>query len=65
MKVLFRLKGGQQGEQLLNLNFSDYPDEHGDDGENAQKMSENEKETDKAASNSKVNAERICRVRWN
>lgn len=57
MKVLFHLKGGQQGELLLNLIFSDYPDGHGDDGENARKMPENEKETDKAVSNSDVNAE--------
>ncbi len=57
MKVLFHLKGGQQGELLLNLIFPDYPDGHGDDGENAQKMPENEKETDKAVSNSDVNAE--------
>ena len=56
MKVLFHLKGGQQGELLLNLIFPDYPDGHGDDGENAQKMSENEKETDKAVSNSDINA---------
>lgn len=57
MKVLFHLKGGQQGELLLNLIFPDYPDGHGDDGENAQKMPENEKETDKAVSNSDINAE--------
>ena len=57
MKVLFHLKGGQQGELLLNLIFSDYPDGHGDDGENTQKMPENEKETDKAVSNSDINAE--------
>ena len=50
MKVLFHLKGGQQGELLLNLIFPDYPDGHGDDGENAQKMPENEKETDKSVS---------------
>ena len=57
MKVLFHLKGGQQGELLLNLIFPDYPDGHGDGGENAKKMPENEKETDKAVSNSDVNAE--------
>ena len=57
MKVLFHLKGGQQGELLLNLIFPDYPDGHGNDGENARKMPENEKETDKAVSNSDVNAE--------
>ncbi len=69
MKVLFHLKGGQQGELLLNLIFPDYPDGHGDDGENAQIMPAaeqsqianatqlNEKETDKAVSNSDVNAE--------
>ena len=50
MKVLFHLKGGQQGELLLNLIFPDYPDGHGDDGENAHEMSENEKETDKSVS---------------
>ncbi|HIZ24706.1 MAG TPA: hypothetical protein H9812_04435 [Candidatus Gallimonas intestinigallinarum] len=50
MKVLFHLKGGQQGELLLNLLFPDYPDGHGDDGENAHEMSENEKETDKSVS---------------
>lgn len=38
MKVLFNLKGGQQDELLLHLLFPDYPDGHGDDGENAQKM---------------------------
>ncbi len=37
MKVLFHLKGGQQGELLLNLIFPDYPDGNGNDGENAQK----------------------------
>ncbi len=57
MKVLFHLKGGQQGELLLNLLFPDYPDGHGDDGEIAQKMPENEKETDKAVSFSDINAE--------
>ena len=57
MKVLFHLKGGQQGELLLNLLFPDYPDGHGDDGENAQKVPENEIETDKAVSNSDINAE--------
>ena len=69
MKVLFHLKGGQQGELLLNLIFPDYPDGHGDDGENAQKMPAaeqsqianatqlNEKETDKAVSFSDINAE--------
>ena len=69
MKVLFHLKGGQQGELLLNLIFPDYPDGHGDDGENAQQMPVaeqsqianatqlNEKETDKAVSNSDINAE--------
>ena len=57
MKVLFHIKGGQQGELLLNLIFPDYPDGHGDDGENAQKIPENEKETDKAVSNSDINAE--------
>ena len=57
MKVLFHLKGGQQGELLLNLIFPDYPDGYGDDGENVQKMPENEKETDKSVSNSDVNAE--------
>lgn len=62
MKVLFHLKGGQQGELLLNLIFPDYPDGHGDDGENdikmpAAKQSQianaaklNEKETDKSVS---------------
>lgn len=50
MKVLFHLKGGQQGELLLNLIFPDYPDGHGDDGENAHEMPENEKETDKSVS---------------
>ena len=50
MKVLFHLKGGQQGELLLNLLFPDYPDGHGDDGENAHEMPENEKETDKSVS---------------
>ena len=60
--MLFHLKGGQQGELLLNLLFPDYPDGHGDDGEIAQKMPAaeqskianatqlNEKETDKAVS---------------
>ena len=69
MKVLFHLKGGQQGELLLNLIFPDYPDGHDDDGENAKKMPAaeqsqianatqlNEKETDKAVSNSDINAE--------
>ncbi len=57
MKVLFHLIGGQQGELLLNLIFPDYPDGHGDDGDNAQKMPENKKETDKAVSNFDVNAE--------
>ena len=57
MKVLFHLKGGQQGELLLNLIFPDDPNGHGDDGENAQKVPENEKETDKAVSNSDINAE--------
>lgn len=57
MKILFHLKGGQQGELLLNLIFPDYPDRHGDDGENAQKMPKNEKETDKAVSDSDVYAE--------
>lgn len=37
MKILFHLKGGQQGELLLNLIFPDYPDGHGNDGENAKK----------------------------
>ena len=50
MKVLFHLKGGQQGELFLNLLFPDYPDGHGDDGENAHEMPENEKETDKSVS---------------
>ena len=50
MKVLFHLKGGQQGELLLNLIFPDYPDGHGDDGENAHEMPENERETDKSVS---------------
>mgnify|MGYP005761117451 CR=1 FL=1 len=50
MKVLFHLKGGQQGEQLLNLIFPEYPDGHGDDGENAHEMPENERETDKSVS---------------
>lgn len=49
MKVLFHLKGGQKNELLLNLIFPDYPDGH-DDGENAQELPENEKETDKSAS---------------
>ena len=69
MKVLFHLKGGQQGELLLNLIFPDYPDGHGNDGENAHEMPAaeqsqianatqlNEKETDKAVSNSDINAE--------
>ena len=69
MKVLFHLKGRQQGELLLNLIFPDYPDGHGEGGENVQKMPAaeqsqianatqlNEKETDKAVSNSDVNAE--------
>ena len=59
MKVLFHLKGGQQGELLLNLIFPDYPDGHGDDGENAiaNATQLNEKETDKAVSNSDINAE--------
>ncbi len=56
MKVLFHLKGGQQGELLLNLIFPGYPDGQ-DGGENAQKMPENEKETDKSVSNSDINAE--------
>ena len=59
----------EQGELLLNLIFPDYPDGHGDDGENAQKMPAaeqsqianatqlNEKETDKAVSSSDINAE--------
>ena len=50
MKILFHLKGGQQGELLLNLIFPDYPDRHGNDGENAHEMPENEKETDKSVS---------------
>ena len=50
MKILFHLKGGQQGELLLNLLFPDYPDGHGDDGENAHEMPENERETDKSVS---------------
>ena len=57
MKVLFHLKGGQQGELLLNLIFPDYSDGNGNDGENVKKMPENEKETDKAVSNSDINAE--------
>lgn len=69
MKVLFHLKGGQQGELLLNLIFPDYPDGNGNDGENAHEMPAaeqsqianatqvNEKETDKAVSNSDINAE--------
>lgn len=52
MKVLFHLKGGQQGELLLNLIFPDYPDGNGDSGENAQETPVNEKETDKSVSNS-------------
>lgn len=50
MKILFHLKGGQQGELLLNLIFPDYPDGNADGGENAPKTPENEKETDKSAS---------------
>ena len=62
MKILFHLKGGQQGELLLNLIFPDYPDGNADDGENAQEMPAaeqsqianatqlNEKETDKSVS---------------
>ena len=53
MKVLFHLKGGQQGELLLNLIFPDYPDGNGNTDENGAK----EKETDKAVSNSDINAE--------
>lgn len=49
MKILFHLKGGQQSELLLNLIFPDYSDGHGDD-ENAHKLPENEKETDKSVS---------------
>ena len=52
MKILFHLKGGQQGELLLNLIFPDYPDGNTDNGENAQEMPENEKETDKSVSHS-------------
>ena len=40
MKVLFHLKGGQQGELLLNLIFPDYPDGDGNGGENARKTPE-------------------------
>lgn len=57
MKILFHLKGGQQGELLLNLIFPDYPDGHGGGNESGNKMPENKKETDKAVSNSDVYAE--------
>ena len=57
MKILFHLKGGQQSELLLNLIFPEYPDRHGEEERNGDKMPENEKETDKAVSNSDVNAE--------
>ena len=67
MKILFHLKGGQQGELLLNLIFPDYPDGQADDGENAQEMPQNtswrslrsakEKETDKSVSHSDTYAE--------
>ena len=50
MKILFHLKGGQQGELLLNLIFPDYPDGNADGGENAQETPENKKETDKSVS---------------
>ncbi len=56
MKILFHLKGGQQGELLLNIIFPDYPDVQQGDGENAQETPENEKETDKSVSNPDVNA---------
>ena len=46
MKVLFHLKGGQQGELLLNLIFPDYPDGNGNTDGNGAK----EKETDKSVS---------------
>ena len=42
---------------LLNLIFSDYPDGHGDGDENVHETPKNEKETDKAVSNSDINAE--------
>lgn len=45
-KVLFHLKGGQQGELLLNLIFPDYPDGH----ENTDEYGAKEKETDKSVS---------------
>ncbi len=50
MKILFHLKGGQQGELLLNLIFPDYPDGNADGGENAQETPENKKETDNSVS---------------
>ena len=46
MKILFHLKGGQQSELLLNLIFPEYPDGHGEEERNGEKMPENEKETD-------------------
>lgn len=56
MKVLFHLKGGQKGELLLNLIFPDYPDGNDDKDGSGNESPENEKETDKAVSNSDVNA---------
>ena len=50
-------KAMQINYSYADLIFPDYPDGHGDDGESAQKMPENEKETDKAVSNSDINAE--------
>ena len=50
MKVLFHLKGGQQGELLLNLIFPEYPDGHGEEKRNGDKIPENERETDKSVS---------------
>ena len=50
MKILFHLKGGQQSELLLNLIFPEYPDRHGEEERNGDKMPENEKETDKSVS---------------
>ena len=50
MKILFHLKGGQQSELLLNLIFPEYPDGHGEEERNGDKIPENEKETDKSVS---------------
>lgn len=46
IKVLFRLKGGQKEELLLNLIFPDYPDGSESDEEKIAK----EKEADKSTS---------------